>query len=788
LNGRVQGNRRNRGVNGRFTLRMQKKLVVLFLFVLSAFVGLGLRLVSINKDDGARYEKQVLSQQTYDSTTIPFRRGDILDSKGTKLAASEKVYNVILDAKVMRDRDGKYIEPTIEAVQKELGLDTGIIRSRLESHPDSSYYVLAKQMTYEEIRGFKELQEDEEAGANIKGIWFEEEYRRIYPNGRLACDLIGFTRSDNNGLYGLEQYYNNVLSGTAGREYGYLNDDAALERTTIAAVDGNSIVTTIDVNIQSIVEKYLRKFNEEYKDNFVERNGSNNTACIIMEVNTGNILAMASYPDFDLNDRMNPEDLYGMPMVNDVGNVVQGEYLTPETFNALDSDLKMQQFNALWRNFCINDTYEPGSVAKPFTVAAALDSGKITGDEYFNCNGVREIGGYPIKCHNKWGDGEVSVAQAVEISCNVAMMDIAAMTGRETYIDYQHIFNFGLKTNIDLWGESRTSNFVYDINSIGPTELATNSFGQGYNVTMIQMITGFCSLINGGNYYEPHVVSKIISPSGATVQNIEPRLLKQTISTSVSEKIKEYCNLVVSGENGTGKTARPAGYLIGGKTGTAETLPRKNNEYVVSFMGYAPADDPQIAIYVVVDRPNVQYQADAKFATGIVRNILTEVLPYMGIFMTEELTDKERKELEDLQQEIMSPVAPEEEGQEGAEGEEGGSRGEGTGANGEEGSNGTPGNGEEGSNGTPGSGEEGNNGTSGSGEGDGEEGEKAVRSTIWKSFPIDPESGYAKDPETGTLVDPETGHVVAGGDDSTPAGLGSAGGNRTDSEEDNSPF
>ena len=380
------------------------------------------------------------------------------------------------------------------------------------------------------------------------------------------------------------------------------------------------------------------------------------------------------------------------------------------------------------------------------------------------------------------------MAQAVEISCNVAMMDIAAMTGRETYIDYQHIFNFGLKTNIDLWGESRTSNFVYDINSIGPTELATNSFGQGYNVTMIQMITGFCSLINGGNYYEPHVVSKIISPSGATVQNIEPRLLKQTISTSVSEKIKEYCNLVVSGENGTGKTARPAGYLIGGKTGTAETLPRKNNEYVVSFMGYAPADDPQIAIYVVVDRPNVQYQADAKFATGIVRNILTEVLPYMGIFMTEELTDKERKELEDLQQEIMSPVAPEEEGQEGAEGEEGGSRGEGTGANGEEGSNGTPGNGEEGSNGTPGSGEEGNNGTSGSGEGDGEEGEKAVRSTIWKSFPIDPESGYAKDPETGTLVDPETGHVVAGGDDSTPAGLGSAGGNRTDSEEDNSPF
>ena len=289
-----QNNRTKRGINGRFTLRMQKKLVVLFLLVLSAFIGLSFQLIRINKDDGKRYEKQVLSQQSYDSTTIPFRRGDILDSKGTKLAASEKVYNVILDAKVMLDRDGKYVEPTIEAVQRELGLDTSVIRSRLASHPESSYYVLAKQLTYDQVKGFKELQEDGEAGADIKGIWFEEEYRRIYPNNRMACDVIGFTRSDNSGLFGLEQYYNDVLSGTPGREYGYLNDDAALERTTIPAVDGNSIVTTIDANIQAIVEKYIKKFNDEYKDNYTERNGSNNTACIIMKVNTGEILAMAS--------------------------------------------------------------------------------------------------------------------------------------------------------------------------------------------------------------------------------------------------------------------------------------------------------------------------------------------------------------------------------------------------------------------------------------------------------------------------------------------------------------
>jgi len=705
-------------------------------------MGLSARLVLINKDNGEQYKKQVLSQQTYDSKTIPFRRGDILDSNGMKLAVCEKVYNVILDARVMlKANNGECVEPTIAAAESLLKLDGSEIRRRLETNPESSYYVLAKQLTYEQISGFKELQADEENGANINGIWFEEEYKRKYPNNSLACDVIGFTRSDNQGLFGLEQYYNDVLSGTPGREYGYLNDDGTLERTTISAVDGNSIVTTIDANIQRIVEKYLKKFDEQYKNGYTERNGSNNTGCIIMDVNSGEVLAMASYPVFDLNDTWNVENLYGMPMVNEVGNWIRGEYITEENFETLTEDLKRQQFNALWRNFCIHDTYEPGSVAKPFTVAAALDTGKITGNEYYTCNGMREIGGHKIHCHNTYGDGSVSVAEAVEMSCNVAMMYINEAVGVSTFIDYQHIFNFGLKTNIDLEGESRTASLVYNKDNMGPTELATNSFGQGYNVSMIQMITGFCSLINGGNYYEPHVVKKIISPTGATVENIEPRLLKQTISESTSEKIREYCNLVVAGDKGTGKTARPAGYMIGGKTGTAETLPRKNGQYVVSFMGYAPADDPQIAIYVVVDRPNVPQQDDAKHATRIVRSILTEVLPYMGIFMTEELSDKERAELEALQAEIMTPVVPEEEGAEGEEGTEGGDGSQ----------EGEAGTGEEGA---------------------GEEGtEEDTHREVWKDFPIDPETGYAKDPETGNLVDQDTGHVFTE-ENSTPPGLG----------------
>ncbi len=760
--------------NTKFTLKMQKKLVVLFITVLLAFVGLSARLMLINRDDGERYKKQVLSQQAYDSKTIPFRRGDILDSKGTKLAVSEKVYNVILDARVMLKADnGACVEPTIAAAQSLLGLDGAEIRRRLETNPDSSYYVLAKQMTYEQISAFKELQADEKEGANINGIWFEEEYKRKYPNNSLACDVIGFTRSDNQGLFGLEQYYNDVLSGTPGREYGYLNEDGTLERTTISAVDGNSIVTTIDANIQSIVEKYLKKFDDEYKNSYTERNGSNNTGCIIMDVNSGEILAMASYPVFDLNDTWNEENLYGMPMVNEVGNW-KGEYITEENFATLSDELKKQQFNALWRNFCIHDTYEPGSVAKPFTVAAALDSGKITGEEFYTCNGMREIGGHEIHCHNTFGDGTISVSQAVEMSCNVAMMYINEAVGVSTFIDYQHTFNFGLKTNIDLEGESRTASLVYDKDSMGPTELATNSFGQGYNVSMIQMITAFCSLINGGNYYEPHVVKKIVSPTGATVENIEPRLLKQTISESTSEKIREYCNQVVVGEKGTGKTARPAGYLIGGKTGTAETLPRKNGQYVVSFMGYAPADDPQIAIYVVVDRPNVPSQDDAKHATRIVRSILTEVLPYMGIFMTEELSDKEREELEALQVEIMTPVVPEEDAPQEGEG------GEGTG---EEGTGGEAGDGNGGTGEGAGDGDE---GTGNEGTGTGEDAVEDTHTDVWKTFPIDPETGYAKDPNTGFLVDPDTGHVF-NEENSSPPGLGGTD-NIPGSEDDRNPF
>lgn len=730
----------------KFTTRMQKKLVVLFFLVLLAFAGLSYRLYTITRDNGEKYKKQVLSQQRYDSTTIPFKRGSILDVNGSVLAASEKVYNVVLDAVAVSEKE-EYLEPTLEALRNEFGIDTAAVRSYIAENGETSrYYILAKRLSYEEISGFIELQEAEDS--LVKGIWFEEEYKRVYPGNTLACDVIGFTTSDNEGKYGLEEYYNDVLSGTPGREYGYLNDDATLERTTIPAEDGNTIVTTIDANIQSIVEKHLLKFNEQYKDNYRQGNGAYNVGCIIMKVDTGEILAMASYPNYNLNDTRNTDALIGMPMLDENGNKT-GEVITEENLASLESDSLMYlQLDALWKNFCITDTYEPGSVAKPFTAAAGIESGSITGNETYNCEGKLHVGNHDISCHNRYGDGVLTVQQGIERSCNVVMMRIGQAMGSEVFAEFQHIFNFGLKTNIDLSGEARTASLVYTKETMGPTDVATNSFGQSFNVTMIQMASAFSSLINGGYYYEPHMVSKIISPTGATVQNIEPRILKQTISEATSDKIIEYCNTVVTGEYGTGKTARPAGYMIGGKTGTAEMVPRDKTNYVVSFMGYAPADDPEILIYVVVDRPNAQYQDDAKYATRIVRSILTEVLPYMGIFMTEELTEEEKAELEALQIEIMTPPAS-------AETQEGEAETE----NGEE------------------TGEE-----SGEESVEGEEGAEKVE--VWKSFPIDQGTGYAVDPNTGAFVDPVTGATIGGSYEET---TGESTGSETEGEGQKSP-
>ena len=695
----------------RFHFYMQKKLAVLFIIVLLAFVGLGVRLIWIANEKGIQYEKEILQQQSYDSTTIPFKRGEIVDAKGTPLAVSEKYYNLVIDAEIINYRP-EYFEPTMAALAACFQLDMSAIRAHVKTNTGSNYYVPLKLLTAQQKTKFEEMAAE---NSNIQGVWFESVYKRVYPMSTLACDVIGFAGNDNVGSYGLEEYYNDILNGTTGREYGYLAADSTVERTIKPAEDGYTIHSTIDVNIQSIVEKYLFEFNEQYKNNYRTGNGAENVGCIIMEVDTGEVLAMASYPNFDLNNIYDKSRLLGSVLIDDTGHYTD-TYVTQEILDTMEGDWLNYNLYGLWKNFCITDTYEPGSTFKPFTVAAALETGAITGNEVYQCNGKLHIGGHDIHCHIRTGDGAVSVQDSIAWSCNVALMKIGEALGKSNFAKFQRSFNFGLKTNIDLAGEARTIDLLYDEN-MGDADLATNTFGQNFNVTMIQVISGFCSLINGGNYYEPHLVNKITNSDGAVIQNIEPRLLKQTVSASTSEKIRQYCTAVVMEEGGsrrTGKTARPAGYAIGGKTGTAQTLPRGNKEYVVSFIGFAPADDPQIAIYVVVDRPNAEKQDDAKFATRIVRSILTEVLPYLNIYMTEDLSDAEIAELEELQIEIMGKQEEilEDEALSQIQDETGQ---------------------------TP----------------------EATR-PAWMDYPVDPATGHLVDPTTGEHLDPETGDLISG--------------------------
>lgn len=612
----------------KFTKAMKKKLLVVFMLVVLILIVLVVRLFYIRYTKGDEYKKRVLSQQGYESQTIPYQRGDILDSQGTILATSVDVYNVILDCKLINE-DEKYIEPTISAlVQCFPDVTEEEVRGALTEKADSRYFVLRKKLPYEEIQGFEQMQNEvytegknkgDKVNPNIQGVWFEKEYVREYPYNSLACKVLGFTTSGNVGIGGIEDYYNDTLNGINGRQYGYLNTDNNFEKTIKEPVNGQSLVTTIDMNIQTIVEQKIAAFNAAHANEATEGPGSQNTAVIVMNPQNGEILAMADSKGYDLN---NAWDL--------------SAYYTPEEIAAMDEQTTLDNLNGIWQNFCTTYTYEPGSTAKPFTVATGLETGKLTGDETYFCDGYQEVGGHTIKCvaHSHGGHGVETIEKAIMNSCNDALMQMADAIGKEEFSKYQKIFNFGLKTGIDLPGEARTDSLVKSAEEMGSADLATYSFGQNFNVTMIQLTSGFSSIINGGNYYQPHLVKKIVDDNGNTVQTIEPVLLKKTISKQTSDTVKGYLYNTVS--SGTAKSAKVEGYSMGGKTGTAEKYPRRNGKYLVSFIGFAPVEDPQVLVYVVINEPNVENQAQSSLATNLAKDIFTELFPYMNIYKDEE--------------------------------------------------------------------------------------------------------------------------------------------------------
>lgn len=598
---------------------MKIKLVGVFTAIVLAFVFLTGRAAALNLTKGDEYQKQVMSQMRSGSQTIPFKRGDILDTNGTALATSERSYNVILDVAGLLETKTTYqnkrINATVEALVSAFGLDEPELREILQDQADSRYVILKSNVDYETGRDF---QSQMDQNADIVCVTLEDSYVRTYPYGTLASDVIGFTSSGNVGTIGLEAYYNSELNGTDGKRTGYLSSGSSSESVIQSPTDGNSIVTTIDANLQAIVEKHILALNERLRDNDHEGEGTKNTAVIVMDPNTGAILAEASYPNFDLN---NPRDL--------------SEYYTTEEQEAMTDEERLDTLNALWRNFCVSDTFEPGSTMKPFTMAAGFETGKLTGNETYVCTGSYSYEGVanPVSCIARNGHGTETLKQVLENSCNVGMMQIAEVLGADDFCRYQHLFGFGEYTGIDLPGEGDTSNLLYSADNMQPIDLGTNSFGQNFNVTMTQLAAGFCSLINGGNYYEPYLVKEIRNANGDVVETKTPVLARKTVSQETCDILKDYMYGVV--QEGSGTSVQVEGYAIGGKTGTAEKLPRSEGKNLNSFIGYAPQENPEVMIYVIVDEPNLAQQAASYLATGLAADIMEEAFPYLNITKTE---------------------------------------------------------------------------------------------------------------------------------------------------------
>lgn len=595
----------------------RKKLVIIFVILLVFICILIGRLIFINLTSSDKYARIVMAQMDYDSKTIPFKRGDIRDRNGTVLAASEKVYNLVLDPYVVLNSNGECTKPTAEAIEEFFGIDASEVYKVLDDSPESRYIVMAKELDYDTVKAYQnfmdsEDESDKEKSAYVKGIWFEEEYLRKYPYDSLAAALIGFTVKGNEDTWGIEGYYNDMLNGTDGREYGYLSEESDFERTTVGAVNGYNVVSTIDLNIQRIVEKYITKLNNE--------RGSENTGVIVANPNTGEILAMASAPTFNLND---PRDL--------------STYFTEDEIEAMSDEEIVNFYNKVWRNFCVSDTFEAGSTIKPLTIGAALDEHKVSTEDSFFCDGGEDLfdgsGTQHIACHNTYGHGTTTLQEAIMWSCNDALMQIGAKLGTSDMLRYHHLYGFGEYTGIDLPGEASAESLIFNESTMGSFELATSAFGQGFNLSMVQMVAAFSSIVNGGHYYRPHVVKEIVTDGGNVVKSFDKVLVQNTLSEETCNWLKEAMHQTVSddGVNTTGTAARVEGYTIGGKTGTAEKVPRGSGKYVVSFIGFAPVENPQVVVYVVVDELQ-DNQEDSSAPTKMAGDILSEVLPYLQIF------------------------------------------------------------------------------------------------------------------------------------------------------------
>lgn len=621
------------GANQRLRKRTVWLLIIILAFGFGAVIA---RLAYLQLIKGEELQRMAVEQQLTD-TKVNAKRGTIYDSKGKILAQSASVWRVVLaPAYFQTDEQREYVASRLSEI---LSLDKAKL---LEDTKENTYYVSVKrQIESEEKDKILELQSELSEKyqlANVVSLL--DDYKRYYPYSELASSVIGFTGDDGQGLSGIEFQYDSNLTGTPGRivsAQNAINTDMPFGyNQNIGAEDGHSIVLTIDETVQSIVEKYMTQ-------GIIDNNVYNRGVCIAMDVNTGEILAMASVNGYDLNDpfTLSAEEKDKIKDITDEYLMKNGYVEDPSTTDKKElekiretakSEAESIALSKMWRNKAISDTYYPGSVFKMITLSMALQEKVVNKDSRFFCSGAFNLYEKTIHCHDIAGHGSQTYQESLWHSCNPAFIQIGQLVGEEKFWDYYQAFGFSEKTGIDLPGESDDIFFSED-GSLGPVDLAVASFGQNFSITPIQMITACSAVANGGYLVQPHVVKQILDSEGNVVSTISTDTKRQVISNEVS---KEMCGILEENAiSGSGSNGYVAGYRIAGKTGTSEKLNDSNgdgvDDYIASYCGFAPADEPKIAMLVFYDTPLSGNYYGSAVSAPVFANIMAEVLPYLEI-------------------------------------------------------------------------------------------------------------------------------------------------------------
>lgn len=599
---------------------MLKRILIMAVVIIFLMTTTVARVFYLTIVRGEELSEKAETQQLKD-TEITAMRGTIYDSNGNVLAQSASVWNVFIDPLNIKDKQRDLI---VDEFANLFGYDADEKKEFYDKTTHQNHYELVEKKVENNIKEklSKFVSKNELGGC----IGTEQTTKRYYPYGTLASSVIGFTGADDQGLSGIEAYYDEQLTGTNGRiitaKDAKSNNIANDYETSIAATDGDSIVLTINQTIQYYLEKGLRETMNEYQ--------AKGAYGVVMNCNTGAVLAMSSLPDYDCNEP------YKLTYSKDKKAIKK---LSDKTAKQEAESAAVQN---QWRNFTVSDTYVPGSVFKTFVASAALEENVVNLNTTYNCTGSIQVDKYKMKCHYHPGHGMQTLTQGLENSCNPFFITIGQKLGVHNYFKYFDAFGFTQKTNIDLPGEASPQYYKED--QYGIVELSSASFGQTNSLTPIQVCTGLCAIANGGKLLQPYLVSSIADANGKTVKKTETKEIRQVISADTSEKVRKMMKSVV--DNGTGKNGYVAGYSVGGKTGTSTKLGESKNgegdKYIVSFGAIAPSDDPEIAMLIIVDEPNQDLGGGALCAP-IAAQVTQEAMNVLGI--EPKYNDSEMKDL-----------------------------------------------------------------------------------------------------------------------------------------------